>query len=475
MNDRIPPNDDNKMTNASIPHALRSIASQETAASVGEVREAPTTPRTLKGFRDLLPAQAESKGEMLFQLESIFRSFGFSKIETPHLEYAEGLLGQAGTEINKQVYRFRDHGDRDVCLRFDLTVPFARYAVQHRNELGLPFKRYAIGNVFRGESPQAGRYREFTQCDFDMVGAKTFGSSRAADAEIVQVMIASLEKLGLSEFKVHLNNRKIFNGLCEHLGISDRAVQVLRAVDKIGKIGRDGVCAELDELGLSRSNSAVLLDFVSLSEGKNNSEVLAALAPYTDFGGIIKEGINEMVGIIGILDSIPTLARRYQVDLAIARGLGYYTGVVFETFVTGHENLGSVCSGGRYANLASTFSKDPMPGVGASVGIDRLIAVMSQTSTTPRPSTPATVLVTIANDYQIGAAHSLASELRQEGFNVECYPQVDKLGVQFSYATRRGHQFVLKLDDQNSWVITDMSNNQRRAIGSIKEIREVIS
>lgn len=426
--------------------------------------------RTLKGFRDLLPAEAGLKSHMLHSLEDVFRKFGFPRIETPHLEYAECLLGDAGAEISKQVYRFKDNGDRDVALRFDLTVPFARYVVQHQAELGLPFRRYAIGNVFRGEKSQAGRYREFTQCDFDIIGSESFDAARAADAETVQVMVASLKALKVPGFSVCINNRKIYNGLCEYLGVADNASNILRAIDKIGKIGAEGITTELKPTGISEQVISELLEFVNLSKGKTSLETLASLEKYRNKSQMLDAGIDELSAVVKMLSAIPSLDSTHKVDLSIARGLGYYTGIVFETMVRGYENFGSVCSGGRYDNLATTFSKKRLPGVGASVGLDRLMAVLSEIDKTPVKGTPAELLIFIENSDSIGTIHAAAAQLRELGLNVETYPQVGSIKDQFKYAERHGHPFTLRFMGNNNWQISNLEKGTKEEISNLEQV-----
>lgn len=324
------------------------------------------TPRVLSGFKDRLPNEAMAKSKLLRILSAEFENFGFMPIETPHLEYADILIKQGSEEIQKELYRFKDHGGRDVALRFDQTVPLARFISQHRSEIDLPFKRYVIGNVFRGERAQKGRYREFTQCDFDFIGS----DSVACDAEIVQVIYASLCALGLDEFTIWLNNRKILNGICAHFGVDGEINAILRIIDKIDKIGHKSVCDELSKI-IPAKTAKDLLETTSIKQIGNAEEFFSEIAHLKEWNDELRQGICEIERVYDILSGLNMDRDCYRVNFAIARGLGYYTGIVYESTLNRHKDLGSVCSGGRYDNLTATFSKEKISGVGASIGIDR--------------------------------------------------------------------------------------------------------
>jgi len=419
------------------------------------------TPRTLKGFRDRLPTDAIFKGHMLTALRGVFEQFGYAPIETPHLEYAEGLLGGASREIKKQLYRFNDNGGRDVLLRFDLTVPFARFISQHKNELGVPFKRWAIGNVFRGENTQAGRFREFTQCDFDFVGTTSIG----ADAEVVQVMAASMESLGVTDFTIRINNRRLMNALTKALGIEETTADVLQIVDKIDKIGHESVRQELiNESRITPAIAEKILEFVTLSKDSQGAELFEKVRSFSVCTEEIAEATREIEALFDILERSGADLQKFKVDFSIARGLGYYTGIVYETTLNQLPRLGSVCSGGRYDNLTQTFSSDPLPGVGASVGIDRLIAGLEQLGTLSKVNTPAVGLVVTDVDGDMAMSHKIARELRQMGLNIEVYPEAEKVGKQVKYATKRGHQFLISTDSRKTEImIEDLNHNNKRS------------
>ena len=345
------------------------------------------------------------------------------------------LIGGTSEEIGKQLYRFNDQGDRDVCLRFDLTVPFARFVTQHKAELGVPFKRYAVGNVFRGEQPQFGRYREFTQCEFEFVGV----DSLTADAEIVELIIAQMQGLGLKRFIVRINNRKSMNGLATYLGIPEKSSDMLRIIDKYDKVGRDGVRSELkQELNIDDKMVDEILDFVELSA---SGDILKLASAYKEKNELLKTGLEELETLSQILTDAG-LAEYFKIDFTIARGLGYYTGIVYETNLLDLPEVGSVCSGGRYDNLTQNFTKEKLPGVGASIGLDRLIAALLKLELMQSSNTPAQVLLTLMDYKDSGAVHKIATSFRTNGIACEVYPEPAKLKKQFQYADRKGHKFV---------------------------------
>ncbi len=318
-------------------------------------------PRVLKGFRDFLPDAEIERSTMMERLADAFRSYGFVPIDTPVLEYAEVLLGKAGGETEKQVYRFKDNGGRDVAMRFDLTVPFARYMAEHVGELYLPFKRYHMAKVWRGENTQRGRYREFVQCDFDIVGA----DNAAADFEILSIMRSAMVALGAPDTTIRMSNRAVFNRFLSRIGLEGQSVEILRVVDKLAKIGEGETKKLLAELaGEARADE--LLAYIRSGEGFD--ETLARMEGLA--GGPAED--TERLRAIRAMAEACGIAERIVLDPSITRGLDYYTGIVFETFLDALPAIGSVCSGGRYNDLASLYTRQKLPGVGASVGMDRL-------------------------------------------------------------------------------------------------------
>ena len=393
-------------------------------------------PRVLKGFRDYLPAAALTRERMIDTAKAVFRSFGFAPIDTPALEYTEILLGKGGEETDKQLFRFT-HGGRDVALRFDLTVPLARYVAQHSQELGMPFKRYHVGPVWRGENPQRGRYREFLQCDFDVIGTQ----SPQADAEIVQVIHALFEGLGFERFTIRVNERRLLAGLLERLELADRAEAVLRALDKLAKVGPEKVVAEMErDAGASRAQAQEVLALAG-TRG-SNEEVLAAVAPRLEESAVGRQGVESLHALLSSAHAGGVVRGRLVVDVSIARGLDYYTGPVFETFLDDLPGIGSCCSGGRYDDLASLYTKERLPGTGASLGLDRLLAAREELGL-PYASPAAPVFLPLFDATRTDELLALAARLRADGIAVEVFPEAKKLGAQLKYADRRGHRIAV--------------------------------
>jgi len=395
-------------------------------------------PRTLRGFRDYLPALMIPREHLLEKVRKVYRSHGYAPIDTPALEYTEILLGKGGEESDKLIYRFKDHGDRDIALRFDLTVPFARFAAQYINELGTPFKRYHLGPVWRGENTAHGRYREFWQCDFDTIGT----TSNAADIEVALVICDLMQALGFERFQVRVNNRLVLNGLLEELQLGDKFVPLLRALDKLPKIGAEKVIAEMSEkAGVTTEQGQRILALAGMTG--SNDEILRRLE--TDFGANAKaaEGIRRLRELVTVLKTAGVSEEQVRLDLSIARGLDYYTGTIYETFLGDMPGIGSVCSGGRYDNLAGLYTKQTLPGVGASLGLDRLLAAMEELNLLPKVSTPAPVLIVQFSAERLGDYQRIAGVLRKAGIGVEVFPEAKKLGPQFQYAEKRGHRLAL--------------------------------
>lgn len=391
------------------------------------------TPRTLSGFKDYMPEEALQKENLLQTCIPIFRSFGFMPIQTPHLEYAEILSKQGSEEIQKEMYRFTDHGGREVALRFDQTVPLARFVTQHKN-LGMPFKRYAIGNVFRGERAQKGRYREFTQCDFDFVGS----DSICADAEIVHVMDTCMQALDVGTFRITFNHRKILDGIAQMVDVAQNLPAVLRAIDKLDKIGKEGVESELHNVGLSREQIARFLDFVLLEAKGEEIGAMLADTLQKAHNPTFEQGVRELQQFYALLQALGIRANHLRLAFSIARGLGYYTGIVYETTLDSHPELGSVCSGGRYDNLTQNFATEKLSGVGASIGIDRLLAALEHR---PKTQTQKTLVVAMELEYLAYCAKAAAT-LRAKGMVVELYPDIVRLKKALQYANTRGYDRV---------------------------------
>lgn len=422
-------------------------------------------PRTLKGFRDYPPQLMIPRERLMATARAVYQSYGFVPIDTPALEYAEILLGKGGAETDKQLFRFQDAGERDVALRFDLTVPFARFAAQHIGTLGTPFKRYHLAPVWRGETPQKGRFREFVQCDFDTIGTTSY----AADIEVALVIHDLLAALGFSRFVVRVNHRQLLTGLLEHLGLADSTKAVLVALDKLPKIGRDAVAEEMaTKAGIAAELSTQVLDLASL-EGKNE-EKLAQVEARFGANPRVAQGVAQLRELVRVTGEAGMPPERLQLDLAIARGLDYYTGTIYETFLTDLPAIGSVCSGGRYDNLASLYTKQVLPGVGASLGLDRLLAAMEELKLLPEARTAAPVFIPQFDAAYLGRYQAAARELRAAGIGVEVYPEAKKLGQQLSYADKRGFHLALIAGPdefaQGSWQLKDLAAKTSREVAT---------
>jgi len=394
-------------------------------------------PRTLKGFRDHLPAQALARERVLDVARRVYRSYGFAPIDTPALEYLEILTGKGSEETDKQMYRFTDHGGREVGMRFDLTVPFARFAAQHVHELGLPFKRYHMATVWRGENTQRGRYREFMQCDFDTIGT----TSPVADLEMVLVVHDLLAAIGVERFTIRVNDRRVLGGILGRLGLTDRSTTVLRSLDKLGKATPEAVAAELAGQGVAADAVAALLEMASLSGAAD--AVLARLDVLVGDSEQGRAGVAALRGLVDGASQAGVASERLAIDPSIARGLDYYTGIVLESFLDDLPTLGSICSGGRYDNLAGLYTKQPLPGVGASLGIDRLLAGLEELGRTATVQTPADVFLAYFDAAHLADYLRIAAALRAAGIAVEFFPEPKKLGQQLKLASARGFPAAL--------------------------------
>ena len=395
-------------------------------------------PRTLKGFRDFLPEGMIPRERMIDTVRGVYRSFGFSPIDTPALEYLDILTGKGSEETDRQLYRFQDHGGRDVGLRFDLTIPLARFAAQHIHALGTPFKRYHIATVWRGENTQRGRFREFMQCDFDTIGSL----SVASDIETGLVIHEMLMALGFDDFTIRLNNRQLLNGLLEKLNLADKSTAILRSLDKLARIGADKVAEEMiASAGTSNEQAAQVLQLAHLAG--SNDELLSAVAPLVAGSEVGEAGVERLARILAGLRAAGVPEGRVKLDVSIARGLDYYTGAIYETFLDALPGIGSVCSGGRYDNLAELYSSQSLPGIGASLGLDRLLAAMQELEMIETVRTPADLLVTCFDLDQLDRYLQIATLLRAAGVGVELYPDSKKLGQQLKYADKRGYQLVI--------------------------------
>jgi len=420
-------------------------------------------PRVLKGFRDYLPRAEMERADLLEKLTTTFRSFGYVPIDTPVLEYAEILLGKAGGETEKQVYRFTDNGGRDVAMRFDLTVPFARFMAEHSSELYLPFKRYHMAKVWRGENTQRGRYREFMQCDFDIVGVDT----ASADFDIVATIATAMKALGVPGSTIHINNRGIFNRFLSKAGIADKSVEVLRIVDKLSKIGVEETKTLLGEL-VGKESASEVLEFIHGGDGFQ-----ATLDRMTRMAGGANPESDRLSEIFDMADACG-LSSSLLLAPSITRGLDYYTGVVFETFLDAVPEIGSVCSGGRYNDLASLYTKQRLPGVGASVGLDRLLTALEGLDS--RKSADGYVKIVIVNSEQASAPEyqAAAAALRAAGIPCEVFPEIRKPVQQFAYAELKGAAFALMRGvdgtEGGTWILRTLADRSNLEYHKLEEL-----
>ncbi len=400
-------------------------------------------PRTLSGFMELLPAKQIKMERMMEVLRKTYGSYGFAPLDTPIIEDAQILLAKGGGETEKQIYRF-SKGDSDLALRFDLTVPLAKYVALHYNELAFPFRRFQIGKVYRGERAQRGRFREFYQADIDIIGDGKLDIMN--DAEIPAIIYKVFRGFGLERFQIRVNNRKILSGFYAMMDLSEKSGDIMRTVDKLDKIGAEKVRAILVEEGLSEAAADEILKFIAISG--TNAEVLTALEGYAGRNEVFDKGLEELRAVTANLAAFGVPEANFAVDLTIARGLDYYTGTVYETTLLDHPEIGSVCSGGRYDNLAGYYIDKPLPGVGISIGLTRLFYVLDEQGLlNPQlPSAPADVLV-LPMTADVGSAVALAEELRSAGLRVQLYSESKKFKQKLSYADKLGVPYALLLGE----------------------------
>lgn len=394
-------------------------------------------PRTPSGFPEYLPGEQLEFNRLLMIIRSTYERYGFSPLDTPDIELSEVLLAKSGGDTAKQVYRFKK-GDTDLSLRFDLTVPLARYVAQHEAHLVLPFRRYHIGKVHRGERAQAGRFREFYQCDIDVIGSE----SPIVDAEFPAVINEIFEQFNFGEFTIRVNNRKVLNGFFEELGLADRSAEALRLVDKIEKLSREDLVAEFEKIGLVSDQIDRLLTFVTI-EGSND-QVITQLQELGVESSLFGEGVQELRTLVDALRSMGVPETRFRVDLKIARGLDYYTGTVYETVLNDHPEVGSVCSGGRFDDLAGLYTNTKLPGVGISIGLTRLFYKLKEAGIieVTRQSPADVVVLPLAVD-QIAYGLEICDLIRQAGIPVLHYTEPNAVKAKFRYADRMGYKFAL--------------------------------
>lgn len=422
-------------------------------------------PRTLSGFMELLPEQQVLMESIMQTLRDTYSLYGFTPLDTPIIEASEVLLAKGGGETEKQIYRF-SKGDSDLSLRFDLTVPLAKYVALHYGELAFPFRRYQIGKVYRGERSQRGRFREFYQADIDMIGDGKLDVSN--EAEMPAIIYQVFNRLGLRKFQVRVNNRKILNGFYEMLGLSKQAGDVMRTVDKLEKIGADKVKGLLMELGVPDEKAGEILGFIGITG--SNEQVLEALEAYRGRNELFDLGLDELKTVVKYLGGFGVPEENFAVDLTIARGLDYYTGTVYETFMVEHPEIGSICSGGRYDNLAEYYTDKILPGVGISIGLTRLFFILNEQGmlNEERNTAPADVLL-LPMVEDLSPAVELATRFRNAGVRVQLYGEQKKFKAKMNYADKIGVPFVVFLgeDEIREGVVAckDMKSGEQTKLG----------
>lgn len=431
-------------------------------------------PSILPGFMELLPADQILFNKMMDTIRHNYEKCGFIPLDTPTIEKSEILLAKGGGETEKQIYRFTK-GDTDLSLRFDLTVPLARYVSQHFSDLTFPFRRYHMSKVYRGERNQKGRFREFYQCDIDIIGNGKLNVIN--DAEIPSVIYSTFKELGFEEFTIHINNRKVLNGFFASLNVDNKA-EILRTIDKLDKIGLDAVIEELKSLGLDEERVNKIIGFIQIKG--SNDEMLKSLEELNIENDEFKEGLKELSQVVYYIRCFKVPESNFIIDLTIARGLDYYTGTVYETILNNYPKIGSVCSGGRYDNLAEYYTEQKLPGVGISIGLTRLFYQLREANIIGEnaSSTLSQALIIPMGDECIEHSIKIASDLRENEIVCEIYFEDGKVGKKFGYADKLNIPYVILIGsdeiNQNKVTLKNMSTGEQQTI-TLEEAMEVIN
>ena len=399
-------------------------------------------PRTLAGFMELLPNEQILFEQMKQTIEKTYQRFGFLPLDTPILELSEVLLAKAGGETEKQIYRFTK-GDTDISMRFDLTVPLAKYVAKNYGNLSFPFRRYQIGKVYRGEKTQKGRFREFYQCDIDIIGDGELGIVN--DAEIPSVIYNLISDLGFNDFTICINNRKVLNGLFREVNQEQNAVDIMRTIDKLAKIGKEKVIEELKEIGVDDRAIERILTFIEIDG--TTDEKISKLENLGILNEMFTQGLEELKQVVKYIRIFGVPDTHFKIDLTIARGLDYYTGTVYETFLNDYKELGSVCSGGRYENLAEYYTDKKLPGVGISIGLTRLFYKLNELQLIKTDKYSMSDILIIPMTEDMTKSIELASDLRKEGINTEVYLNDKKLKAKFKYADKLKIPYVVVIGE----------------------------
>ncbi len=399
-------------------------------------------PRTLSGFMELLPSEQILFNQIKEKIERTYKKFGFLPLDTPIIELSEVLLAKAGGETEKQIYRF-NKGDTDLSLRFDLTVPLSKYVAKNYGNLSFPFRRYQIGKVYRGERTQKGRYREFYQCDIDIIGDGELDIIN--DAELPSVIYTIFKELGFDDFTICINNRKILNGLFENIGQKENSTQILRIIDKIEKIGKQAVIEELKKIKVSEYAIEKIIEFIEISG--TSKEKIEKLKNLNIINETFETGLKELEFVYNNIKLFGVPEENYKIDLTIARGLDYYTGTVYETFLNDYRELGSICSGGRYENLAEYYTDKKLPGVGVSIGLTRLFYKLNELGLIKATKRSISEVIIIPMIEDLKKPIKLATELRKLGINTEIYSNNKKLKAKMKYADKLQIPYVIVIGE----------------------------
>ena len=400
-------------------------------------------PRTLPGFMELLPSEQIQFNGMVDKIRKSYEKFGFLPLDTPIIEMAEVLLAKAGGETEKQIYRF-NKGENDLALRFDLTVPLAKYIAEYYNGITFPFKRYQIGKVYRGERPQKGRYREFYQCDIDIIGDGEL--SIVNDAEMPSVIYTTIKELGFDDFTIRINNRKILNGLFAELELTENSVEIMRIIDKLEKIGKDNVIKCLQDLDVSEDKIDKIMSFLEIDG--TTDEKLEALQKLSFTNDIFVQGLDELSQVVKCVRAFGVPDTHFKVDLTIARGLDYYTGTVYETFLNDYREIGSVCSGGRYENLSEFYTDKKMPGVGVSIGLTRLFYKLNELNIVKEEKRAISKVLVVSMLEDSNRALQVAAMFRNAEINTDVYLEDKKIKAKFKYADKLQIPYVAIIGEE---------------------------
>ena len=427
-------------------------------------------PKTLSGFMELLPNEQVLFNQMVDKIRSSYEKFGFLPIDTPVIESSEVLLAKAGGETEKQVYNFTK-GDSNLTLRFDLTVPLAKYVAEYYNQITFPFRRYQIGKVYRGERAQRGRYREFYQCDIDIIGDGTLNIIN--DAEIPAVMYETFKSLGLENFSIHINNREILNGLFESVNVKEKSVDIMRTIDKIEKIGKETLIAIFkDDYKIQDESINTIINFIEING--TTDKKLEKLENLKIDNELYKKGVEELKEVVKYIRLFNIPDEAFEIDLSIARGLDYYTGTVYETFLNDYKSIGSICSGGRYNDLAEYYTDKELPGVGMSIGLTRLFFILNDIGliTADKKSISDVLVISMVED--LNKAIEVANELRNAGIKTEIYFDNKKIKAKFKYADRLNIPYVIVIgeDEIKSGLLT--IKNMQEGTQEQLEIEKII-